>query len=79
MLLLLLLLPTPPTFLGPCCCCCCCPPPAGCHVEMRTLDTLLHVKMPKLHKHLQDLGCDVSILSTDWFLCLFCTTLPIPR
>ena len=46
---------------------------------MRTLDTLLHVKMPKLHKHLQDLGCDVSILSTDWFLCLFCTTLPIPR
>ena len=23
-----------------------------------------------------ELGCDVSIVSTDWFLCLFATSLP---
>lgn len=29
-------------------------------------------------RHLEALGCDVSILSTDWFLTLFCTRLPAP-
>jgi hypothetical protein len=23
------------------------------------------------------MGCDISLLATDWFLCLFCTSLPI--
>ena len=24
----------------------------------------------------QSLGCDISLLATDWFLCLFCTSFP---
>lgn len=27
-------------------------------------------------RHLESLGCDVSIVATDWFLCLFTTSLP---
>jgi hypothetical protein len=23
------------------------------------------------------MGCDISLLATDWFLCLFCTSLPM--
>ncbi len=33
-------------------------------------------KLPKLARHLQGLNCDMSIIATDWFLCLFCTALP---
>jgi hypothetical protein len=33
-------------------------------------------KLPRLHAHLQQLGCDISILATDWFLCLYATSLP---
>lgn len=48
----------------------------GTHVEMRTLEGLVAQKMPDLHHHLQQLHCDMSIIATDWFLCLFCTTTP---
>ena len=34
------------------------------------------VKLPRLHAHLQRLGCDMSIIATDWVLCLFSTSLP---
>ena len=37
---------------------------------------LVAVKLPRLHAHLQKLGCDMSIIATDWFLCLFSTSLP---
>jgi len=33
-------------------------------------------KMPKLAAHLSSVQCDITIVATDWFLCLFCTTLP---
>lgn len=48
----------------------------GCHVEMRAFGALLGKKMPKLARHLSAVGCDVSLLATDWFLCLFSTALP---
>jgi hypothetical protein len=48
----------------------------GCHVEMRAFAALLSKKMPKLSRHLSSVGCDVSLLATDWFLCLFSTALP---
>jgi hypothetical protein len=32
---------------------------------------------PPPHRHLQQLGCEVTLLATDWFLCLFITTLPV--
>ena len=34
------------------------------------------MKLPRLAAHLEVLQCDMSILATDWFLCLFCTSLP---
>ena len=40
------------------------------------LQELTYNKLPKLHKHLQATGCEMSIIATDWFLCLFATTLP---
>lgn len=27
-------------------------------------------------RHFKDLNCDVSMVATDWFLCLFATSLP---
>ena len=49
---------------------------SGCHVEMRSLRALVDTKLPKLAAHMTALRCDMSILATDWFLCLFCTSLP---
>ena len=40
------------------------------------LQELVVEKMPKLAEHLSALQCDITIVATDWFLCLFCTTLP---
>lgn len=48
----------------------------GTHVEMRSLRELVGAKLPRLAAHLDALACDMSILATDWFLCLFCTSLP---
>lgn len=48
----------------------------GTHVEMRSLEELTYKKLPKLYKHLQTTQCEMSIIATDWFLCLFATTLP---
>ncbi|WIA37952.1 hypothetical protein OEZ86_001329 [Tetradesmus obliquus] len=48
----------------------------GCHVEMGCLSQLLQQKQPKLAAHLQELGCEASLLATDWYLCLFATSLP---
>jgi hypothetical protein len=49
---------------------------SGCHVEMRSLKELVALKLPRLATHLEELHCDMSIVATDWFLCLFCTSLP---
>eukprot|EP00884_Botryococcus_braunii_P008527 jgi/Botrbrau1/17676/Bobra.0166s0101.1 len=48
----------------------------GCHVEMRSLEELLSVKLPRLYQHFKMQACEMSLIATDWFLCLFCTTLP---
>lgn len=48
----------------------------GVHVEMQSLAELVVEKMPKLAAHLSALQCDITIVATDWFLCLFCTSLP---
>eukprot|EP00889_Picochlorum_renovo_P000335 jgi/Picre1/27365/NNA_000332.t1 len=49
---------------------------SGCHVEMRSLDMLVESKLPKLAKHMKGLECGMTMLATEWFLCLFSTTLP---
>ncbi|KAL6763534.1 TBC-domain-containing protein [Haematococcus lacustris] len=48
----------------------------GFQVEMLTLTDLVKEKLPKLHKHLQDLSCEMQILATDWYLTLYATSLP---
>ncbi|KAF6248400.1 rab-GTPase-TBC domain-containing protein [Scenedesmus sp. NREL 46B-D3] len=48
----------------------------GCHVEMGCLSQLLQQKQPTLAEHMQALGCEASLLATDWYLCLFSTSLP---
>ncbi|KAK9867521.1 hypothetical protein WJX84_007024 [Apatococcus fuscideae] len=48
----------------------------GTHVEMRSLEELLGMKLPRLRQHLVKLQCDITIIATDWFLCLFATVLP---
>ena len=37
---------------------------------------LTRSQLPKLHRHMVYLRCDISVVATDWFLCLFCTSLP---
>lgn len=34
------------------------------------------MKLPRLREHLVRLQCDITIIATDWFLCLFATVLP---
>lgn len=48
----------------------------GCHVEMGCLGALLAQKQPKLAAHLSACGCEPSLFTTDWYLCLFATSLP---
>jgi len=49
---------------------------AGCHVELRSLGALVSSKLPRVGRHLAATGTEMSLLATDWFLCLFCTSLP---
>ncbi|KAL4581394.1 hypothetical protein LXL04_017608 [Taraxacum kok-saghyz] len=49
---------------------------SGCHVEQRVFKDLLTKKCPRLSAHLETLGFDVSLVATEWFLCLFSKSLP---
>ncbi|KAE8075583.1 hypothetical protein FH972_014281 [Carpinus fangiana] len=46
---------------------------SGCHVEQRVFKDLLAKKMAS---HLEALDFDVSLVATEWFLCLFSKSLP---
>ncbi|KAK9808174.1 hypothetical protein WJX73_005269 [Symbiochloris irregularis] len=48
----------------------------GAQVEMRSFEELVAAKLPKLAAHLRELNCDMTLIATDWFLCLFATVLP---
>eukprot|EP00798_Chlamydomonas_sp_ICE-L_P007738 gene7738-914_t len=48
----------------------------GCQIEMNALDELISNKLPRLHAHLNVTDCDISILATDWYLCLFASSVP---
>ncbi|OIT01765.1 PREDICTED: TBC1 domain family member 2B-like [Nicotiana attenuata] len=49
---------------------------SGCHVEQRVFRDLLTKKCPRLATHLDALEFDVSLVCTEWFLCLFSKSLP---
>ncbi|XP_010252641.1 PREDICTED: growth hormone-regulated TBC protein 1-like [Nelumbo nucifera] len=49
---------------------------SGCHVEQRVFKDLLTKKCPRIAAHLEALEFDVSLVATEWFLCLFSKSLP---
>ncbi|KAJ4980330.1 hypothetical protein NE237_031167 [Protea cynaroides] len=49
---------------------------SGCHVEQRVFNDLLAKTCPRIAAHLDALGFDVSLVATEWFLCLFSKSLP---
>ncbi|KAI5074731.1 hypothetical protein GOP47_0010692 [Adiantum capillus-veneris] len=49
---------------------------SGSHVEQRVFKDLLNQKCPRLAAHLELIGFDVSLVITEWFLCLFAKSLP---
>ncbi|CAK7349068.1 unnamed protein product [Dovyalis caffra] len=49
---------------------------SGCHVEQRVFQDFLAKKCPRIAAHLEELEFDVSLVATEWFLCLFSKSLP---
>lgn len=49
---------------------------SGCHVEQRVFKDLMAKKLPRIAVHLEHLEFDVSLVATEWFLCLFAKSLP---
>ncbi|KAL3509974.1 hypothetical protein ACH5RR_029375 [Cinchona calisaya] len=49
---------------------------SGCHVDQRVFKDLLVKKCPRIAAHLEALEFDVSLVCTEWFLCLFSKSLP---
>lgn len=49
---------------------------SGCHVEQRVFKDLLVKQCPRIATHLEALDFDVSLVATEWFLCLFSKSLP---
>ncbi|XP_065874873.1 uncharacterized protein [Euphorbia lathyris] len=49
---------------------------SGCHVEQRVFKDLLTKQCPRIAAHLEALDFDVSLVATEWFLCLFSKSLP---
>ncbi|KAK1353681.1 RabGAP/TBC domain-containing family protein [Heracleum sosnowskyi] len=49
---------------------------SGCHVEQRVFKDILVKKCPRLAAHLEALEFDVSLVATEWFLCVFSKSLP---
>ncbi|KAJ1268302.1 hypothetical protein BS78_07G124600 [Paspalum vaginatum] len=49
---------------------------SGCHVEQRVFKDILSKKCPRIAAHLEAMGFDVSLVATEWFLCLFSKSLP---
>jgi TBC1 domain family member 2A len=47
-----------------------------CQVEMKALGQLVSSKLPRLHAHLEWLEADMSMIATEWYLCLLATSMP---
>ncbi|KAH9323591.1 hypothetical protein KI387_018230, partial [Taxus chinensis] len=48
----------------------------GSHVEQMVFKDFLAKMFPRLARHLEKLDFDVSLVATEWFLCLFAKSLP---
>ena len=40
------------------------------------MQELVATKLPRVHAKMTALHCDMTIIATDWFICLFATALP---
>ncbi|KAK6117818.1 hypothetical protein DH2020_048445 [Rehmannia glutinosa] len=49
---------------------------SGCHVDQRVFRDILTKKCPRIAAHLEALEFDVSLVCTEWFICLFSKSLP---
>ncbi|KAK6142316.1 hypothetical protein DH2020_022664 [Rehmannia glutinosa] len=49
---------------------------SGCHVDQRVFRDILTKKCPRIAAHLESLEFDVSLVCTEWFICLFSKSLP---
>lgn len=45
-------------------------------IEMRALNELIAAKLPRLQQHFISIDLDISMLATDWILCLYAASLP---
>lgn len=45
-------------------------------IEMRALNELIAAKLPRLQQHFAAIDLDISMLATDWILCLYAASLP---
>ncbi|QDZ19130.1 Rab-GTPase-TBC domain-containing protein [Chloropicon primus] len=48
----------------------------GCHVGQKIFDRLVQNKFPKVFKHFESLGCELSLVTSEWLLCLFSRSFP---
>lgn len=44
--------------------------------DQRVFRDLLAEKMPRLHRHLESLSIDLSLITFNWFLCIYCDNVP---
>lgn len=48
---------------------------AGGVIDQSVLNILVHKHLPKLHKHFDKIGLELSTISVPWFLCIFLATI----
>ncbi|WZN59786.1 Rab-GTPase-TBC domain-containing protein [Chloropicon roscoffensis] len=48
----------------------------GCHVGQKILDRLVQKKFPRVYRHFEALGCELSLVTSEWLLCLFSRSFP---
>ena len=48
----------------------------GIRIEQRLFEDYFRATLPKLSSHLDGSGLPLSIVTTNWFMCLFVNTLP---
>ena len=45
-------------------------------IDLGAVQELVAAKLPKVHAKMEAMHCDMTIVATDWFICLFATVLP---
>nr|XP_039270743.1 TBC1 domain family member 2B-like isoform X1 [Styela clava] len=44
--------------------------------DQRVFRDLLAEKLPRLHRHFENMGIDLSLITFNWFLCIYCDNVP---